>query len=202
MKGTLVAIIIVLLLVIGGMATGYIQFGVPETEEPQEEIKMPDETFLEEAEETEVTEEDDGGIAIRTPSKDFGGRDVTLSVDDDDNWSLDIYDFMDEVDLSGFTADPEESCEDECDDYCSEDADACVAICENVNIAACGNAAVQLTVCETACAAAPPPFNVLCSDGCDAAFEAACSEEAFEQCKDDCQDIHYGLCLGECYDTC
>jgi hypothetical protein len=118
--------------------------------------------------------------------------------------NVDLYDFLnDKPNLGGikFPTD-EEECKDKCDDVCSNQAAGCEISCNSVFVALCADASVHASVCQSSCAAIPPPFNIPCSNQCEEAFEAACNEDDLQQCKDDCQNLHYNICTDDCYKDC
>lgn len=53
----------------------------------------------------------------------------------------------------------EESCEEERDEFCEEDAAGCEISCNSIYMAVCADASVQLSVGQSSCAAIPPTIQ-------------------------------------------
>ena len=142
---------------------------------------------------------DEDGITLTRP---FNKGSFDIYMGKDKTFNVDLYGFVnDEPDLSDFES--SDDCEDDCDAWCENEVPGCELLCVSTHTALCASASVMSSQCDAACMAAPPgPWTIACIDGCTEAFEQACNEDEFQQCKDDCQVIHYNVCTTECYKGC
>lgn len=141
------------------------------------------------------------GVTLRSPE-----ASINMWKGLDDGLNVDIYGFIKngpDMQKGATVTSDKDACIGECTGICTDEIPGCEMACDSVYIHICTSAGATMAVCKAGCSAIPwPPSIAPCMDQCDAAFNAACSQEELGECKDDCNKLYYQICMNECTKDC